>query len=74
MRDGPPYASLEHVVVLKRIASRGRDIGDLTSMLGIASEPQLAAVRASVARHGTAEDLEDLEQLIAQGRLERRGQ
>jgi hypothetical protein len=65
-----PYAALEHIVMLKMIASRGRDIGDLTSMLGIATEPQLDAIRVAVKHHGTLEDVEDLEQLIVQGRLE----
>jgi len=65
-----PFAALEHVVMLKLIASRGRDIGDLTSMLGLASEARLQPVRAVVRAHGSPEDAVDLEQLIAQGRLE----
>jgi hypothetical protein len=56
--------------MLKLIASRGRDLGDLTSILGIATEAQLESARSVVRRHGTTEDLEDLERLIVQGRLE----
>lgn len=69
--DGLPYARLPYLVVLKLLASRGRDIGDLTSMLGAANEEQLVEVRGVVRRLGPPEDTEDLEQLIVSGNLER---
>jgi hypothetical protein len=69
--DGLPYARLPYLVVLKMLSSRGRDIGDLASMLGAASEEQLLEVRGVVRRLGPPEDIEDLERLIASGKLER---
>ena len=68
---GLPYARLPYLVVLKLLSSRGRGIGDLTSMLGAASAEQLVEVRAVVRRLGTPADAEDLEQLIVSGKLER---
>jgi len=64
-----PVIGLPYLVILKIAANRGRDIGDLTTMLGWAEDADLDAVRAVVARY-TPEDLEDLESLIFLGRQE----
>ena len=50
-------------------AQRARDLGDLGTMLGWASDADLDEVRAAVARY-TPEDSEDLESLIFIGRKE----
>jgi hypothetical protein len=72
MVDGIPHTRLPLLVVLKLLSGRGRDIGDLTTMLGLASEYEIGEVRAAVARLGTREDVDDMEQLVAAGRLEHR--
>ncbi|MEA2664068.1 MAG: hypothetical protein QOI11_1012 [Candidatus Eremiobacteraeota bacterium] len=66
---GLPIVGLPYLVALKLDASRGVDQGDLTRMLGFASEPDLAQVRA-VIRELLPADLEDLEQYIEIGRFE----
>lgn len=53
-------------------APAGRDIGDLTTMLGLASDEELAQMRAVVARYAPAES-DDLESLIYLGQLEMEG-
>jgi hypothetical protein len=68
-RIGLPVVDLSYLVLLKMDASRGIDQGDLTRMLGFASEADLNRVRAVVARLLPA-DSEDLEQYIAIGRFE----
>ena len=50
-------------------ASHTVDLGDLSRMLGLASDAQLVAVRRAVARY-LPEDREDLETLIFLGRQE----
>jgi hypothetical protein len=60
---------LDYLVLLKMDAARGRDIGDLTTMLGLASAETLDDIRAAVARY-SAEDCDDLETLIYLGRRE----
>jgi hypothetical protein len=54
---------------MKMASSRGRDLGDLTTMLGLASEEQLVRVRAVVARYAPKE-VEDMESLIYLGQVE----
>jgi hypothetical protein len=66
---GLPIVGLPYLVALKLDASRGVDQGDLTRMLGFASEPDLVRVRA-VIRELLPADLEDLEQYIEIGRFE----
>jgi hypothetical protein len=66
---GYPVLGLPYLVMMKMASSRGVDLGDLTRMLGLASEAQLAAVRAAVARY-LPEDAEDLETLVFLGRRE----
>jgi len=66
---GYPVLDLPYLVLMKMTASRTRDFGDLGTMLGLASEEELARVRAAVARYAP-EDTEDLESLIYLGQVE----
>ena len=66
---GYPVLALPYLVLMKMASSRGRDFGDLTTMLGLASEEELARVRAVVARHAP-DEAEDLESLIYLGQVE----
>ena len=66
---GLPIVGLPYLVALKLDASRGVDQGDLTRMLGFASEADLTRVRAAIGELLPA-DLEDLEQYIEIGRFE----
>jgi hypothetical protein len=66
---GYPVLDLPYLVIMKMAASRGRDIGDVTTMLGLASDEELARVRDVVKRHAPTE-LQDLESLIYLGKLE----
>jgi len=66
---GYPVLDLPYLVLMKMESSRGRDWGDLTTMLGLASEEELARVREIVARY--APDLaDDLESFIYLGQVE----
>jgi len=67
--QGLPVLPLPYLVLMKLQASRVQDVADVTRMLGQVSDEALEAVRAVVARHGP-ELAEDLESLIALGRLE----
>jgi len=67
---GYPVISLPFLVLLKLAANRGRDVGDMTTMLGWASAEDLDRVRAVVARY-SPEDSGDLESLIFIGQKER---
>jgi hypothetical protein len=66
---GLPVVRLPYLVLLEFKASRSLDVGDLSRMLGRASEEALAEVRTVVQRF-QPEDLEDLESLITLGELE----
>jgi hypothetical protein len=66
---GFPVLDLPYLVLMKMESARGRDFGDLTTMLGLASDEELASVRAVVARHAPNE-MDDLESLIYLGRFE----
>jgi hypothetical protein len=68
---GLPTLPMVHVVLMKMAVSRTTDIADLTRVLGGRSEEELREVREAVGRFGGPDDLEDLEQLIALGKLER---
>ena len=57
---------------MKLRSSRTIDLGDLTRMLGLASDEVLDQVRQVIAECAP-EDSEDLEALIALGRLETEG-
>ncbi len=67
---GYPVISLPFLVILKLAANRSRDVGDLSTMLGWASDETLDKVRAVVARY-SPEDSADLESLIFIGKKER---
>jgi hypothetical protein len=66
---GYPVVKLPYLILLKMEAQRARDLGDLGTMLGWASDAELDEVRAVVARYAP-EDSEDLESLIFIGRKE----
>jgi len=66
---GFPVLDLPYLVIMKIAASRGRDFGDLTTMLGLASDEELERVRAAVARHAP-DAADDLESLIYLGKVE----
>lgn len=68
---GYPVLGLPYLVLMKMAASRGRDFGDVTTMLGWANDQALADVRQIVARY-SPQDSEDLESLIFIGQQERR--
>ncbi len=63
---GMPIVDLPYLVALKLDASRGIDQGDLTRMLGFASDADLTRVREIVGRL-LPTDRDDLEQYIAIG-------
>jgi hypothetical protein len=67
--DGLPVVRLPYLVLLKFQSSRSIDVGDLSRMLGLASEGSLDEVREIVAKY-QPEDQADLESLITLGRLE----
>jgi hypothetical protein len=60
---------LPYLVLMKMASSRGRDLGDLTTMLGLASEQDLAHIRAIATRYAP-DEVEDLESLIYLGQVE----
>ena len=64
-----PIVDLPYLVALKLDASRSVDQGDLSRMLGFASDEDLERVRAVVRRMLPA-DVDDLEQYILLGRYE----
>ncbi len=66
---GYPVIGLPYLIILKLTANRGRDVGDMSTMLGWAEESVLEEVRKAVARY-SPEDIEDLESLIFIGRKE----
>ncbi len=66
---GFPVIGLPYLVIMKLEASRGADLGDLTRMLGLASDDQLEDVRRAVRRYAP-EDSGDLETMIYLGKRE----
>jgi hypothetical protein len=66
---GYPVLDLPYLIIMKLMANRGVDIGDMTRMLGLADETEVDRVREAVKRYAP-EDSEDLEALILIGRLE----
>ncbi|MBI4791081.1 MAG: hypothetical protein HY782_28965 [Chloroflexi bacterium] len=66
---GYPVVGLPYLVILKMAAQRPQDWADVSRMLGWASDAELDAVRAAVARYAP-EDREDLESLIFIGKKE----
>jgi hypothetical protein len=66
---GFPVLDLPYLVLMKMESSRAQDVADLSRMLGLASDEELASVRAMVARYAPTE-MDDLESLIYLGRFE----
>jgi len=66
---GYPVLALPFLVLMKMESARGRDLGDLTTMLGLASQEELEQVRQVVRRYAPGE-IEDLESLIYLGQVE----
>lgn len=52
---GYPVLGFPYLVLMKMNSGRGRDFGDVTTMLGWADEEQLAAVRDMVTRYSPAD-------------------
>jgi hypothetical protein len=67
---GAPFATLPHLILLKMIAGRTVDGGDIARMLGHQDALTLEAVRLVARRVLGPEELQDLDQLIELGRLE----
>ena len=66
---GYPVLDLPYLVLMKMISVRVQDMADVSRMLGLASEEELARVRAVVARYAPNE-ADDLESLIYLGQVE----
>src|SRR5512138_315426 len=66
---GYPVLKLPYLVMMKMEAQRVRDLGDLGTMLGWASDADLDEVRAVVKQYAP-EDFDDLESLIFIGKRE----
>jgi hypothetical protein len=66
---GFPVVGLPYLILLKMESQRARDLGDLGTMLGWASDEDLDKVRAVIKRY-SPEDVEDLESLIFIGKKE----
>jgi hypothetical protein len=66
---GYPVLALPYLVLMKMASSRVQDTADAARMLGLASEEELARVRAVVARYAPG-DIQDLESLIYLGQVE----
>lgn len=71
--DGLPVVDLPYLVLLKLSAGRTQDLADVSRMMGAASAANAQAVRQVVATH-LPDALEDLESLMALGRLEDQGE
>lgn len=67
--QGLPVLPLSYLILTKFRAGRVQDLADMSRMLGQAEEKMLGSVRQLFARYAPA-DLEDVESLIALGRLE----
>ncbi len=67
---GYPVLALPYLILMKMDASRGRDLGDITTMLGWANDEALDKTRTVVAKYNP-QDSEDLESLIFIGQQER---
>jgi hypothetical protein len=67
---GAPVLSLRYLVLMKVKAARMQDTSDVGRMISAASEEQWNAVRKLVQQHAP-DLLEDLESMLALGRLER---
>ncbi len=72
-KAGFPVLGFPYLILMKMDASRGRDFGDVTTMLGWANEADLDAVKHVVKKY-SPQDSEDLETLIFLGQQERSDQ
>lgn len=70
-RTGLTTIGLPYLVLMKLRVSPTTDLADLSRMLGAASDEDLAAIRRIVERFGGPDDRQDVESLIALGKLER---
>ncbi len=70
---GFPVLGFPYLILMKMEASRGRDFGDVTTMLGWANEADLDAVRHAAKKY-SPQDSDDLETLIFLGQQERTNQ
>ncbi len=66
---GYPVLDLPYLVLMKLESSRTQDLGDLSRMLGLASENELEQVRAVITRYAP-DALDDVESLIYLGQME----
>lgn len=66
---GLPTLTLPYVVVMKLLSARPQDSADIARMLGPAADATLNTVRAAVRRLRPG-DVDELEQMIALGKLE----
>lgn len=66
---GYPVLALPYLVLMKMASSRVQDTADVSRMLGLASDEELARVRKVAARYAP-EEVEDLESLIYLGQVE----
>ena len=66
---GLPVLPLAYLVLMKLDAGRVQDIADITRMLGQADDASLEAVRRALGDYAP-EDTDDVESLIALGRME----
>jgi hypothetical protein len=64
-----PVLDLPYLVLMKAISFRSIDYGDISRMLGLASEEDLARVRQTVARYAP-DIVDDVESMIYLGQLE----
>jgi hypothetical protein len=69
-RQGLPILPLAGQVWLKLRAGRTVDAGDLSRLLGLASDEQIAEVRAFVQANAAPDEVQDFESLVQLGRLE----
>ena len=67
--QGLPVLPLPDLVLLKMASGRAQDVADMARMVGQAEPAALDAVRAMVTTYAPT-DLEDLESLVALGRME----
>ena len=68
--DGLPVIDLPYLVLMKLISGRSQDLADISRMLGGATDLQLKRVRRLICQYLVTAK-EDLESLIALGKLER---
>ena len=61
---GVRVVTLAFLVLMKLLAARSKDTGDIEELLINKSRRQLESVRHTVMRYGRVDDLEDLDQII----------